>query len=142
MPYSELLDSLIHTARHGAGFILSRYQRVVPSAVQFIHEDDPRVYHCFPLEEHPRATTEELLALTEAWLRDRAARPETCALALVTEVQRDDQRLMVLQAETRREAVLLHYPLRKKWLGWTLGEAEEVEGEPPGRLLPTRTDSA
>ena len=136
MPHSELLDSLIHTARHGAGFVLGHYRRIVPSAVQFINEDDPRVYLCFPLEDHPRATVEEMLALTEEWLRDRAARPETCALALVTEVQRDGQRLMALQAETRCEAVLLHYPLRKKLLGWTFGEPQEAEGELPGRLLP------
>jgi hypothetical protein len=135
MPYSKLLDSLIHTARHGAGFVLRRHRRLVPSGIQFVHEADPRVYFCFPLDDHPRASVEELQALTEAWLRERAQRPETCALARVTEVERDGQRLMILHAETRQEAVLLRYPIRKKLLGLTLGKPEPP-AEPTDRYLP------
>lgn len=150
MPQRELLDSLIHTTRHGAGFILRRLGRVVPGGVYFVNEADPLVDFYFPKEDHPKAADEELFAMVEAELRKWAARAETCGVALVTEIARDGRRVMAMQAETRtgaptrrdapthpeaptrpealtREVVLLHYPLRRKLWWWNLGEAEEVE---------------
>ena len=128
MPKSELLESLIHTTLQGAGFILRRYGRVLPGGVYFVNEDDPLVDFYFPKEDHPKAPDAELLPLTEAELRRWAKRPETCAVALAVEVEVGGGRVMALQAETRRELVVLHVPLRKKLWWWVLGEAEEAEG--------------
>lgn len=107
MPHSKLLDSLIFTTQYSAGFVLRRYRRIVPAAVHFVHEDDPHVHFCFPLEGHPQASSEAHQALAEEWLRDRA---------------------------TRHEAVRPRYPIQKRLLGWSLGKPEE-DGEPPRRYL-------
>jgi hypothetical protein len=137
MPHSALLDDLIYSAHQGAGFILRRCGRVVPGGIYFVDADDPRMDFCFPKEDHPRASDEEVLALVEAELRRWAARPQTCAIAMVTEIVRDPatalrasggQRVMALQAETRGELVVMHVPLRRKLWWWTLGEPEVVEG--------------
>lgn len=125
---SDLLESLIYTTRQGAGFILRRFGRVLPGGVYFVNPDDPKVDFCFPREEHPRASDEELFALTEATLRRWAGRPETCAIALVTETIIEGRRVMKMQAETREECVVMHFPLRRKLWWWVLGEAEEGEG--------------
>lgn len=128
MPHSALLDDLIYSAHHGAGFILRRFGRVVPGGIYFVDADDPRMDFCFPKEDHPRATDEEVFALVEAELRRWAARPQTCGVAMVAEILRDGQRVMALQAETGDELALVHAPLRRKLWWWVLGEAEVGEG--------------
>jgi len=134
---SALLDDLIYSTHHGAGFILRRFGRVVPGGVYFVNADDPRMDYCFPKEDHPRATDEELFGMVEAELRRWAGREETCAIAMVTERACDPstalgayggQRVMVMQAETRGEMKVLHCPLRRRLWWWVLGEAEEGEG--------------
>ena len=135
MTQDELLESLIYSTCHAAGFVLKRYQRVLPFCVQFAPAEDPKVDFYFPREAHPKAPFEEQLALAETRARRFAQKPETCALALVTEVREGEQRVMVVQAETRTEARLLHYPIRKTWLGWTTGAAHDVDGLLLGRLL-------
>jgi len=144
MPHSDLLDELIYTTRHGAGFMLRRFGRVVPGGVYFVNADDPLVDFCFPKEDHPKASDGELFARAEEELRRWAAKPETCAIAMVTEVVIDGRRVMKMQAETRsapgtgaptrpgsnapaRECVIRHWPLRRKLWWWVLGEAEEGE---------------
>jgi hypothetical protein len=135
MTESELLESLIYSTRHAAGFVLKRYRRVLPFCVQFAPAEDPLVDFYFPREAQPEASFEEQYALAEAKARRFALKPETCALSLVTEVIQGEQRVMVVQAETRTLARLLHYPIRKTWLGWTTGEPREAEGLLVGRLL-------
>ena len=132
---SELLESLIYSTRHAAGFVLKRYQRVLPFCVQFAPADDPKVDFYFPREAQPKAPFEEQLALAEARARRFAQKPETCALAFVTEMLEGEHRVMVVQAETRAEARRLHYPIRKTWLGWATSEPREAEGLIVGRLL-------
>lgn len=128
MAYSRLLDDLIYTTRHGAGFILRRFGRVVPGGVYFVNPDDPLVDFTFPKEDHPQANDEALLAMTEQELRRWAAKPETCAVALAVETVRDGGRVMAIQAETRGEVAIVHCPLRQKLWWWVLGEAKEGEG--------------
>lgn len=143
-PRSALLESLLYTTRQGAGFILRRLHRIPPAAVYLTNPADPLVDFYFPQEDHPRAADEELLALVREAMREVAARPDTCAIAIATEIVRDPstalrasggQRFMAIQAETRDEIVVLHYPIRKRWLGWTFGEAEEAEGLVTERFL-------
>ena len=131
----ELLESLIYSTHHAAGFVLKRYGRVLPFCVQFAPADDPKVDFYFPREAQPKASFEEQYVLAEARARRFALKPETSALSFVTEVQEGEQRFMVVQAETRTEARVLRYPLRKAWLGWTTGKAEEAGGLLVGRLL-------
>jgi hypothetical protein len=128
MPHSDLMNDLIYSTHHGAGFILRRYGRIVPGGVYFVDPDDPRMDFCFPKEDHPRASDDEAFALAEAELRRWAARPETCAIAMVTEGLRDGQRVLAMQAETRDECVIMHCPLRRKLWWRVLGEAEVGEG--------------
>jgi len=135
MTREALIDILIYNARHAASFVLKRYRCVLPFCVQFAPLDDPKVDFYFPREAQPQAAFEEQSALAEARARRFALKPETCALAFVTERLVGEQRLMVVQAETWGEARLLHYPVRKTWLGWTTGEPHEAEGLLLGRLL-------
>jgi hypothetical protein len=135
MQQEELLQSLIHSTHHSAGFVLKRHQRVLPFCVQFFNADDPRVDFYSPHEAQPEASFEEQFALAEARARRFAERAETCALAFVTEVTEGEQRFMLLQAETRTQVRVLRYPLRKNWLGWTIGKPEEIEGLVVERLL-------
>ncbi len=137
MADSQLLDDLIYSTHHGAGFILRRLGRVVPGGIYFVNPDDPLMDFCFPKEDHPRASDEEVFAMVEAELRAWAARPETCAIAMVTEVAIEGQRVMKMQAETRhasgtdaptRECVVMHCPLQRKLWWRVLGEAAEGEG--------------
>jgi hypothetical protein len=125
MTDSEILESLIHSTQHSAGFVLKSHRQVLPFCVQFFNADDPHVDFYSPHEPQPEASFEEQFALAEARARKYAQRPETCALALVTEVAEGEQRYMVMQAETRTQVRVLRYPLRKTWLGWTMGKAEE-----------------
>jgi hypothetical protein len=142
-PHSALLESLLYTTRQGAGFILRRLGRIPPAAVYLTNPADPLVDFYFPEEERPGADDEELLALVRGAMREVAARPDTCAIAVATEIVRDGQRVMAIQAETRapgtgaptREVVVLHYPIRKRWLGLTFGEPEEAEGLVTERFL-------
>jgi hypothetical protein len=89
----------------------------------------------FPKEDAPRATDDELMALVQEAMREVAARPETCAIAVATEIARDGQRFMAVQAETRQEAVVLHFPLRRRLWWRVLGESEQVEGLLAQRLF-------
>lgn len=131
----DLLDSLIYSTRYAAGFVLKRYGRVLPFCVQFAPAEDPRVDFYFPREAQPRAPFEEQYTLAEARARRFAQKAETCALSFVTEITVDEQRYLVIQAETRSEVRQLRYPLRKTWLGWKLDKPEPQDGLLLGRLL-------
>lgn len=132
---TELLQSLIHSTEHSAGFVLKSHRRVLPFCVQFYKADDPHVDFYSPHEPQPQASFEEQLAMAEARARKYAERPETCALALVSEISEGEQRFMIMQAETRTAWRVLRYPVRKTWLGWTMGKAEETAELVVGRLL-------
>ncbi|MGE5532013.1 MAG: hypothetical protein ACM3VW_07870 [Bacteroidota bacterium] len=135
MTDSELLESLIHSTFHSAGFVLKSHRRVLPFCVQFYNAEDPHVDFYSPHEPQPQASFEEQFAVAEAKARKYAERPETCALALVTEVSEGEQRFMIMQADTRTAVRVLRYPLRKTWLGWTIGKAEETRGLVVERLF-------
>jgi hypothetical protein len=132
---TELLESLIHSTRHAAGFVLRRMRRVPPAGLYFKNPEDPLMDFYFPREDHPKASEEEMRGLVEAQLRRWASWPETCAVALVMEISVDGQRMMAVQAETRTRAVVLHYPIERRWWGLKLGEATEAEGLLMERLL-------
>ena len=130
------MDALIYSTRHAAGFVLRHLRRIPPAGLYFFNADDPRMDYYYPQEDHPRASDEQLRGLVEDRLRRRAARPETCALALITETVVEGQRVMAVQAETRSQALLLHFPIRKTWLGLKLGEPQPAVGLLKERFLP------
>ena len=132
---TELIESLIYSTQHAAGFVLRRHRRVLPFCVQFAPAEDPLVDFYFPREAQPQASFEEQFALAEARARRFAALSDTCALAFVTEVTQGKQRFMLIQAETRTLAQVLRYPIRKTWLGLATGKAEEAEGFVVGPFL-------
>lgn len=135
MTGSQILESLIYSTRHAASFVLRRMRRVPPAGLYFVNAEEPRMDYYFPREDDRAASEQELRRLVEEKVRRWAARPETCAVAFVTEILVDGQRVMAVQAETRTQVVVLHYPIRKTWLGWKLGEAREAEGLLVARLL-------
>lgn len=135
MTPEALMEELLYSTHHAAGFVLKRYGRVLPFCVQFAPAEDPLLDFYFPREAHPEAPFEEQLVLAETRARRFAGKPETCALSFVTETGEGERRVMVVQAETRTEARLVHYPIRKTWLGWTTGRPQEAEGLLVARLL-------
>lgn len=132
---SELLESLIYSTHHAAGFILRRMRRVPPAGLYFKNSADPLMDYYFPREDQAKASDEELRGLVVEKLQRWAARPDTCAIAFATEVVVDGQRMMALQAETRTEVIVLHYPIRKTWLGLKLGAPQKVDELLVNRLL-------
>ena len=130
----ELLEKALHVAKEAGLLLLRKHGSVLPFGLTLDPAgDNPRT--CFPRDQLPRASWDELLDATIAHLERCIGAGDVGAIALVTTLESGRETGLGLQVETRASSLFLVYPYSGTGQHQSLGEPQTAEGLLVGPLL-------
>ncbi len=134
MKDEELLEKALHVAKEAGMLLLRKQGSVLPFGLTLDPAgDNPRT--CFPRDQLPRASWDELLDATIAHLERCIDSGGIGAIALVTTLESGSESGLGVQVETRSSSLFLVYPYSRTGQSWSLGEPQTAEGLLVGPLL-------
>jgi len=140
MNQEKTIEKMVITCLDTAQSMLEKDGMVIPFGVQAINDGEDLTMNC-PGDKKPEASFNEQIEMIVDELKAFVENDSCYIIAIVTELEADDEKAIGLQVETDLSSVLFIYPFHKKKDQWIIDNPTQT-----GQLLPSvrlpKTDHA
>ena len=126
MPSETLIAQITHIAQEAAIGLLAKTGTVQPFGVIVI-DNEPAPITYFPAEENPKASFAQWLDSVTREVKHRVSEGDVKGFAIVTAMEKGQQKVFAVQIEAAGNAFVLIYPYSKNDQGqWVVKEPQRA----------------